>query len=206
MTNLTSTPSLQTNDNQEAAKTEEDTGPSPEETMAALKAEAALAGQEKQLSEAKKKVDEGTPQTQLVKAEPSSNSVSNSAPGSNRTKTTPQTYQTVAVQPRSSSPSVQRVTTVSPQPMRVTQRNMPNSVKGSVNPSKSSSSMGIQTVDPLTRWNTLAMLGSYGGKTNGKNPDVGTAISPVDDHEEMTETGIIPRTQPIIRRNQPTYH
>jgi hypothetical protein len=205
MTNLTNSSQVKTDNKPESAKTEEDTGPSQEETMAALKAEAALAGQEQQLSEAKKKIDDKTPQTQLIKAEPSSEGVPSSSGTSSQNPNG--TSQTVAVQRISSDSTVPRNSYVpQPQPIRIQPRNIPNLGKTGVNTAKSLSSGGIvPTVDPLTRWNTLAMLGSYGEKSNDKNPDFQRYLESNEanpsDNEEIAQTGIIPRTQSIFGQN-----
>ncbi len=113
-----------------------------EESLAALKTKAALAGQEEQLAAAKAKADLEEPKTELVKAEEPKE-----IPVKVQQKPVP-----VRTPPRPRPVAQQRI---SPPPKPVS---TPQTPKAPVAPS----------IDPLQQWQILAQLGSYGGQGNGQ--------------------------------------
>jgi hypothetical protein len=186
----------------QATSTENKEPPTPSEgeTLAALKAEAAIAGQETELGRLKEAalgdesiVNEETEspatETKLVESEPALAVATPTRPAPPRSNSVP-----VRRSPPPSTPS--RAVTVRPSPAPVTST-------APVTPSPE--------VDPLERWQTLAQLGSYGGghssPTNEPQPtnnvnNVALAndsrITANDSRITANNRGsIIPRTQPV---------
>ncbi len=181
----------------QAPEVPQETGPTVEETLAALKTKAALAGQEEQLAAAKNKVDQEVTPTTLVKVQPppSSQKVS-----SNPTTTSDSTPSGSATQPRVTHkrlpPRTNAPVARSPQPL--------------VRPVPHNNSASTQPIDPIQQWQTLAQLGSYGG--NVAQPKSSTVPPPrVAAKEQSSElpqstmtSTIIPRTQQVVGRNRLT--
>ncbi len=162
-------------------KEPEDTGPSEAETLAALKAKAALAGQQDELNRLKavdEPKEETPPKTTLVSTPPQQpvKAVSTQPP--------PQP-QTVAVRPRST-----------PKPVIRTSR--PSTPKAIQPPS----SVPKTVVDPLEQWQTLAQLGSYGGQSSiTEQPQPYDQVALVNESTENTSS-IIPLTQTVRGTNR----
>ena len=187
--NLATSSDLQVNQS-ENEETDKDTGPSEAETLAALKAKAALAGQESELNRLKSideplEQQEQAPETNLVSKEPQQAVKPVSTPP-------PPRVQTVAVRP-------------TPQPL-------PKPVKRTSRPSSppvrpTVPSVTPRTLDPMQQWQTLAQIGSYGGGESSESTLAGTV-----NEAEITNqvalansshntSSIIPRTQPIPGTN-----
>jgi hypothetical protein len=175
----------------QATSTESNEPPSPseEETLAALKAEAAIAGQEAELSRLKEadladesivtETESPATKTKLVESEPT-------PPEAVATPTRPAPPPSRAVSVRRSPPpsTPSRAVAVRPSPAPVT-------------PSPE--------VDPLERWQTLAQLGSYGGgQSSPTNEPQSTNKVALANESRLTanNTGsIIPRTQQVLAAN-----
>ena len=165
-----------------------DTGPSEAETLAALKAKAALAGQENELNRLKavdEPLEETPPETTLVSTPPPQPVKAVSTPPR------PQP-QTVAVRPRPTPKPVSR--TYRPSTPKVTQP---------------SPSVPKTVVDPLEQWQTLAQLGSYGGHSSITETEITEQPQSYDQVALVKEstvptntTAIIPRTQTVRGTNR----
>ena len=187
--NLATSSNLQANQS-ENEETTEDTGPSEAETLAALKAKAALAGQESELSRLKAideplEQQEQPPETNLVSTEPEQPIKAVSTPPPPRTET-------VAVRPTPKPV---------PKPVRTASRPSTPTVR------QTSPSVTTQTVDPLQQWQTLAQIGSYGGGESSESPSAGgvneaeTTNQVALANSSHNTSSIIPRTQPIPGTN-----
>ncbi len=172
-------------DKPENTEAEKDTGPSTEETLAALKAKAALAGQENELNRLKA-VDEPQEEpppskTKLVAEQPQPPAKAVSTPPPPQTRT-------VAVRP-------------TPKPL-------PKPVSSSVRPSTPKapppSVTPRTTVEPLQQWQTLAQLGSYGGgeSSDTNSPPVTNQVALVNESTANNTGSIIPQTKPVRGTNQ----
>ncbi|MCH2232526.1 MAG: hypothetical protein MK105_19470 [Crocinitomicaceae bacterium] len=192
--NLANSSNLTTNSS-DTEETLSDTGPSEAETLAALKAKAALAGQESELSRLKSidESDETPPEpsseTKLVVKQPQPSAKGVSTPP-------PPKPQTVAVRPTPKPV---------PQPVKRTSRPSPPMVR------QSSALAPTSKVDPLQQWQTLAQIGSYGGGESSKSTEAG-AVNEAETTNQVALTNhstvpshntssIIPRTQPIPGTN-----
>lgn len=195
---VTITGNLATSSNLQAEKPEakenpQDTGPSEAETLAALKAKAALAGQENELSRLKA-VDESKekpPETKLVPKQPPPQVKPVSTPPPPKT-------QTVAVRP-------------TPKPIPKQVRSKPRLITPKVTPTQVTPTA---TVDPLQRWQTLAQLGSYGGgdfstskqpRTEVNQPKTTNQVPLGNNSTPNKTSSIIPLTQPVARTNQTVF-
>lgn len=166
-----------------------ETGPSEAETLAALKAKAALAGQQNELNRLKA-VDEPKeetpatppPETKLVVKQPQ------------------QPVKAVSTPPPPQRPTVA---------VRPTPKPIPKPVARSSSPIVRPSSPPVQTatVSPLEQWQTLAQLGSYGGgSSQGAEPQPPNKVALVDESHRPTQTSsIIPRTQPVRGNHRVLY-
>ncbi len=180
--NLATSSNLQANQS-ENEETDKDTGPSEAETLAALKAKAALAGQENELSRLKS-IDEPLEQEKETKL------VSNQAPAPVKAVSPPP--QTVAVRPTPKPV---------PKPVKLTSRPSTPLVR------QTSPSVTTTTVDPLQQWQTLAQIGSYGGGQSSESTEVAAVNEEqitnqvADTNSSHNTNSIIPRTQPIPGTN-----
>ncbi|CCQ71017.1 hypothetical protein CWATWH0402_5022 [Crocosphaera watsonii WH 0402] len=184
--NLANSSNLQANQS-EHEETTEDTGPSEAETLAALKAKAALAGQESELNRLKSidEQQEQPPETNLVSSEPQQPVKAVSPPP-------PPRPQTVAVRPTPKPV---------PKPVRTASRPSTPPVR------QTPPSVTTQTVDPLQQWQTLAQIGSYGGGESSESTSAG-AVNEAETTNQVAlansshnTSSIIPRTQPIPGTN-----
>ena len=182
--NLATSSNLQANQS-ENEETTEDSGPSEAETLAALKAKAALAGQESELNRLKAvdeplEQQEQQPETNLVSTEPQQPVKAVSTP--------PPRPQTVAVRPTPKP---------LPKPVRATSRPSTPPVR------QTPPSATTKTVDPLQQWQTLAQIGSYGGGESPESTEAATGNEQLSTNQVAlansyhNTSSIIPRTQPI---------
>ena len=178
--NLATSSNLQA-DKPDTEETPSDTGPNEAETLAALKAKAAIAGQENELSRLKA-VDE-TEETQPL---PATKLVTQQPPPPAKAVSTPPP-RTVSVRPTPNP---------LPKTVRRTPTTPPVSTKSSPPPVTTPA-----TVDPLQQWQTLAQLGSYGGgQSSGTNsPPLTNQVALVNESTANNTGSIIPPTQTVPR-------